>query len=59
MFAGSAEERAFAGPALLCFDEVEDFALWVTVQRTAGKLKNDDVALGIVEFVPDATEARP
>ena len=53
----TAEERAFAGPGLLCLDEDDDLALWVAVQRTSGKLKNDDVALGIVEFVPDAIES--
>ena len=52
----SAEERAFAGSGLLCMDEDDDFALWVTVNRACGKLKNDDVTLGIVEFVPDASE---
>jgi hypothetical protein len=52
----SAEERAFAGSGLLCMEEDDDFALWVTVNRASGRLKNDDVTLGIVEFVPDASE---
>jgi hypothetical protein len=50
----SAEERAFAGDGLLGMDEDDDFALWVAVQRAAGKLRNDDVALGILEVVPVA-----
>ncbi|HEX3148555.1 MAG TPA: hypothetical protein VHR66_10755 [Gemmataceae bacterium] len=53
----TAEDRAFAGPGLLCLDEDDDFALWVAAQRMGGKLKNDDVALGMLEFVPDADEA--
>jgi Protein phosphatase 2C len=51
----TADDRAFAGPGLLCLEEIDDFALWVDAQRAEGKLKNDDVALGIVEFVPDAS----
>jgi hypothetical protein len=50
----SAEERAFAGDGLLGMDEDDDFALWVAVQRAAGKLRNDDVAVGILEAVPVA-----
>lgn len=45
----SAEAGAFAGTDLIGMDE-DDFALWVTVSRAAGKLRNDDVALGIIEF---------
>ena len=52
----SAEEQAFVGPGLLCLDEDDDFALWVAAQRAGGKLRNDDVTLGIVEFVPEASE---
>ena len=38
-------------------DHDDDFALWVTVTRATGKLRNDDVALGIVEFVEEARTA--
>jgi hypothetical protein len=51
----SAEERAFAGEGFLTLEHDDDFALWVAAARSAGKLRNDDVALGIVEFVPEAT----
>lgn len=49
----SAEARSFAGAGLLTTED-DDFSLWVTIQRSAGHLRNDDVALGVVEFVPDA-----
>jgi hypothetical protein len=52
----SAEERSFAGAGFLTLEHDDDFALWVAATRAAGKLRNDDVALGIVEFVPEATE---
>jgi hypothetical protein len=52
----SAEARAFAGAGLLTMDQDDDFALWVAVTRATGKLRNDDVALGIVEFVEEAME---
>lgn len=51
----SADEGQFLGDGLLRMDHDDDFALWVTVQRAGGKLRNDDVALGIVEFVHEAT----
>jgi protein phosphatase 2C-like protein len=54
---GSANDGRFAGPGFLTMDHDDDFALWVAVARAAGKLRNDDVALGIVEFVPEATGA--
>jgi hypothetical protein len=53
----SADEGAFAGDGFLTMEEDDDFALWVAATRAAGRLRNDDVALGIVEFVPEATGA--
>ena len=50
----SAGEGRFLGDGLLGMDEADDLALWVAVQRAGGKLRNDDVALGIVEWVEDA-----
>ena len=51
----SAEERSFAGNGFLTLEHDDDFALWVAAARSAGNLRNDDVALGIIEFVPEAT----
>jgi hypothetical protein len=50
----SAEEGVFVGDGLLGMDEDDDLALWAAVHRTSGKLRNDDVAIGIVELVPVA-----
>jgi hypothetical protein len=50
----SAGEGRFVGGGLLGLDEDDDFALWVAVQRAGSKLRNDDVALGIVEWVAEA-----
>jgi hypothetical protein len=46
----SAEAGAFPGPALRGLEEDDDFALWVAMAREAGKLRNDDVALGVIEL---------
>jgi hypothetical protein len=46
----SSETGAFAGKDLIGMEE-DDFALWVTVTRATGRLKNDDVALGVIEIV--------
>jgi hypothetical protein len=54
----SAEEGAFAGPALLDLEEDDDFAMWVAMAREDGRLRNDDVALGVLE-VMDAAAGRP
>jgi len=45
----SSEEGDFAGPTLLGLEEEDDFALWVALARDQGKLRNDDMALGVVE----------
>ncbi|HKB01264.1 MAG TPA: protein phosphatase 2C domain-containing protein [Gemmataceae bacterium] len=47
----SAEAGSFAGPALLGLEEDDDFAMWVAMAREAGQLRNDDVALGVLELV--------
>jgi Protein phosphatase 2C len=46
----SADEGDFAGPSLLGLEEDDDFALWVAMTRDQGRLRNDDVALGVVEI---------
>ncbi len=46
----SAEGGAFAGPEVLNLTDGAAFAAWIDAARTAGRLKNDDVALGIVEY---------
>ena len=46
----TSEAGNFAGPALLSIQDADDFAKWVQDARAAGQLKNDDVALGIIEF---------
>jgi len=51
----SAEQRAFAGAGFLTLEHEDDFALWVAAARSAATLRNDDVALGIVEFVAEAS----
>jgi hypothetical protein len=53
----SADEGRFAGTGFLTMDHDDDFALWVAATRAAGKLRNDDVALGIVEFIAEASRA--
>jgi hypothetical protein len=53
----SAEAGSFAGGDFLTMAEDDDFALWVAAARATGRLRNDDVALGIVEFVADANVA--
>lgn len=45
----SAEQHAFIGIDLLLLDE-QSFPEWVEHARAMGLLRNDDVALGIVEF---------
>jgi len=47
----SAEAGSFAGPSLLGLEEDDDFAMWVAMAREAGQLRNDDVALGVIELV--------
>ena len=47
----SAEEGDFAAPTLLGLEEEDDVALWVALARDQGRLRNDDVALGVVEIV--------
>jgi hypothetical protein len=46
----SAEAGSFAGPGLLGLEEEDDFAMWVAMAREAGQLRNDDVALGVIEL---------
>jgi hypothetical protein len=43
----SAEAGAFVGRDLLDMHD-DDFSLWVAVNRASGRLKNDDVALGVI-----------
>jgi len=45
----SSEDGWFAGPTLLGLEEEDDFTLWVALARDQGRLKNDDVAMGVVE----------
>ncbi|HKA06230.1 MAG TPA: protein phosphatase 2C domain-containing protein [Gemmataceae bacterium] len=45
----SSDEGEFAGPSLMGLEEDDDFALWVAMTRDQGRLRNDDVALGVVE----------
>jgi hypothetical protein len=45
----SAEASEFAGQDLIDMTE-DDFALWVAAQRASGKLRNDDVAFGVIEL---------
>lgn len=45
----SAEAGAFAGRDLIDMTH-DDFALWVAAQRASGKLRNDDVAFGVIEL---------
>jgi Protein phosphatase 2C len=47
----SSEDGSFAGPTLLGLEEEDDFALWVALARDQGRLRNDDVALGVVEVI--------
>jgi len=47
----SSEDGSFAAPTLLDLEEEDDFALWVALARDQGRLKNDDVAMGVVEIV--------
>jgi hypothetical protein len=53
----SVNERRFAGTGFLTLDHDDDFALWVAAARASGQLRNDDVALGIVEFIAEANPA--
>jgi hypothetical protein len=55
----SADEGHFVGDGLLGMDEDDDFALWVAVQRADGRLRNDDVSMGIVEWVEEADRVAP
>ena len=50
----SAEAGSFAGSDFLTMAEDDDFALWVAAARATGRLRNDDVALGVVEYVAEA-----
>ena len=43
----SAEAGAFAGRDLIDMSD-DDFSLWVAATRAAGRMKNDDVAMGII-----------
>jgi hypothetical protein len=45
----SAESGSFAGRGLVDMTDV-DFAFWVAAARSTGKLRNDDVALGVIEL---------
>ena len=47
----SDEKSAFAGRPLIAMEDEDDFALWVAATRATGSLKNDDVALGVIELV--------
>jgi hypothetical protein len=47
----SAEAGEFVSNELLRLDEEDDFALWVAMAREDGRLRNDDVALGVVEVL--------
>jgi hypothetical protein len=47
----SAEDGNFAGPTLLGLEDDDDFALWVAMSRDQGRLRNDDVAMGVLEMV--------
>jgi len=47
----SSEEGSFAGPTLLDLEEEDDFSMWVALARDQGRLRNDDVAMGVVELV--------
>jgi hypothetical protein len=47
----SAEGGSFAAPGLLGLEEDDDFAMWVAMAREAGQLRNDDVALGVIDLV--------
>jgi hypothetical protein len=49
----SAESESFAGAALARFEVEDDLALWVSVWREAGLLRNDDVALGVIGLAED------
>jgi hypothetical protein len=45
----SAESDVFAGNDLIDMSN-DDFALWVAAARSTGKLRNDDVAMGVVSW---------
>jgi hypothetical protein len=46
----SSEQKAFIGQALLHVDD-RTFPEWVEASRATGDLRNDDVALGLIEWV--------
>jgi protein phosphatase 2C-like protein len=46
----AAEGGDFPAAALLGLEEEDDFAMWVAMAREAGRLRNDDVALGVLEL---------
>jgi len=48
MLLTSAEEGKFAGNDLIAIDNEDDFSLWVAMMRSSGRLRNDDVAVGVV-----------
>lgn len=47
MLVASEENGKFLGTGLLEMDD-DDFSMWVAVMRSSGKLRNDDVGLGVV-----------
>jgi hypothetical protein len=48
----TAEAGAFAGAELLALADEAEITAWVETARAAGRLKNDDVALGVLTFHP-------
>lgn len=54
----SADAGAFVGTSFLTMEHDDDFILWVAAARASGRLRNDDVALGIVEFVEEAMNSQ-
>ncbi|MSR55083.1 MAG: hypothetical protein EXS09_17610 [Gemmataceae bacterium] len=49
MLLASAEAGKFAGNDLTAIDNEDDFSLWVAMMRSSGRLRNDDVAVGVVQ----------
>ncbi|HVK08854.1 MAG TPA: hypothetical protein VM597_08775 [Gemmataceae bacterium] len=48
----SHEAGEFIGPALLALGEPDAFTGWVEAARDGGQLRNDDVALAVLEYKP-------
>ena len=46
----SAESGSFAGGELIDL-QADEFGFWVAAARATGSLRNDDVALGVIEVV--------